>query len=161
MIPQSHNHKRAHNVFPVCPAPNLLSYCGPARQDDLRSYVTTGQADEGLTEILNHFETLYPQLLLIAQANGLSDPYDIRVVEAYWLGNRLLNRIKPKYYRDLLRESLKLHKKIKPGKFSGFDTVMGMGFPNHAFHVLNIFSVPGIYRSTIRSDYGSLPDKLG
>jgi len=36
------------------------------------------------------FEGAWPYLKLIAAANGIADPLDGRVVEAYWVGNSLL-----------------------------------------------------------------------
>ena len=46
--------------------PNSLSLCGPDRQNDLKWYSGSRQADHGTIEILTHFSTLYPYLRLIA-----------------------------------------------------------------------------------------------
>ena len=71
--------------------PNRLHYCGPDRNSELRDYIKTNKTDPGLRGILQKFETLYPYLRHIARINNISDPFDYRVVEAYWLGNSLLD----------------------------------------------------------------------
>src|SRR4029079_7379242 len=57
-----------------------------------------GEAAEGgdlrrVRDLATGFEGAYPYLQLIAQANGIADPLDERVVEAYWLGSELLDRV--------------------------------------------------------------------
>src|SRR3990167_9993879 len=71
-------------------APNYLKYCGPDENRTIFQYCAAQDADAGLRELLEEFGTLYPYLRFIAQANGIADPFDPRVVEAYWVGNRLL-----------------------------------------------------------------------
>lgn len=44
--------------------------------------------------LCRQFTDAWPYLRLIASANGL-DPLDRRVVEAYWIGNRLLDAVSP------------------------------------------------------------------
>ena len=41
------------------------------------------------------FEGAWPYLQLIAASNGIAEPLDPRVVEAYWTGNRLVTRAPP------------------------------------------------------------------
>ena len=129
-------------------APNSLHYCGPERQADLLGYVNEHEADRGLVEILNRFETLYPYLVLIASENHIPDPFDKRVVEAYWLGNSFLRRVHTKAYGDHLAYSLELKKKVSHPKFSNMmDHVVG-GVPQHTFHVLNVFIRTGHHSIT-------------
>jgi hypothetical protein len=115
--------------------PNRLHYCGPAKQVDLAEYVKTDITDAGLTGIISQFETLYPYLRLIAAANNIKDPFNRRVVEAYWLGNPLLGKITPRDFYTHLTETLELKRKsAKP-----LHLEMDQALPNHAFHVFNIF----------------------
>jgi hypothetical protein len=74
-------------------APNRLGYCGPADHQSLFGYLTEGRVDTGLAQLARRFDGAYPYLLLIARANRLDDPFDPRVVEAYWIGNALLERV--------------------------------------------------------------------
>src|SRR4029079_19764899 len=83
--------------------PNELGYCGPDAASELFGEATSGHADERtLRELAGQFEGAYPYLRLIAQANDLADPLDARVVEAYWLGNGLLDRVSPRRLGDSL-----------------------------------------------------------
>ena len=73
-------------------APNQLGYCGPADAGALLEYGALGRADNGFRALAQQFEGAWPQLRLIAAATGTADPLDREVVEAYWVGNRLLDR---------------------------------------------------------------------
>lgn len=120
-------------------APNSLHYCGPEKQKDLFEYVRTGIADEGLSDIIHRFETLYPYLALIASENRIHDPYDYRVVEAYWLGNQLLSGVRTNAFAIHASETLLIAKKVPKHAFTAvMDRVLN-GFPHHSHHVLNIY----------------------
>ena len=70
--------------------PNRLGYCGPEDVEALVAYGVSGVSDPGLRQLVTAFEGAFPYLELIAAAAGIRDPLDRRVVEAYWIGNRLL-----------------------------------------------------------------------
>ncbi len=131
--------KCAHYAFP----PNLYHFCGPDKQADLLGYLKESVTDKGLVEIINHFETLYPYLVLIATENNIKDPFDPRVVEAYWLGNSLLKKVKlrslSRHFEEVQQIKKKLPKKAINQLFNKIDT----GFPHHTYHVLNIFRRTG------------------
>lgn len=117
--------------------PNMLHFCGPEKQNDLKAYVSQTVSDQGLVEIISKFETLYPYLQLIAIANRIKDPFDPKVIEAYWIGNSLLGNVtKNKLYHHLKDN---LFPKIPHGGQKNLDTVINFGFPYHNYHVLNIF----------------------
>lgn len=90
--------------------------------------------------LLQAFRTLYPYLELIAAANNIVDPFDARVVEAYWIGNRLLENVeKKKIYRHLL-DNLEIKKKIGNRSFELVADTLGKGaLPHHSFHVFCIW----------------------
>jgi hypothetical protein len=83
----------AHFAYP----PNALGYCGPGEHRELLELgaAPPGEAlaDGGLRALARGFEGAWPYLELIAAANGIADPLDDRVVEAYWIGNQLLDRV--------------------------------------------------------------------
>lgn len=120
--------------------PNQLKYCGPSNERTLFEYASTGTVDQGLIELLEGFETMYPYLRLIARANAIRDPFDKRVVEAYWIGNELLNKVEMnELYMGLLDDHhLKKRLKIKYLNELLFKIPLGAK-PHHSFHVLNIF----------------------
>ncbi len=119
--------------------PNSLHFCGPEKQNDLLGYVTNHNADNGLIEILDRFETLYPYLALIASQNGITDPYDRRVVEAYWVGNSLLSRIKPRAFAAHLTDTLSLRHKIPTNTLTPMVDSVIRGVPHHTIHVIDVF----------------------
>jgi hypothetical protein len=63
--------------------PNRLHYCGPDANKELHDLIESGESNIGLAHLLKQFKTLFPYLKQIAQANGIKDPFDTRVVEAY------------------------------------------------------------------------------
>lgn len=69
--------------------PNSLGYCGPESvQKDFIDCITRGNC-RNAESALKKFEGLYPYLELIAAKHGKTQ-FDYEVVEAYWLGNSLL-----------------------------------------------------------------------
>ena len=68
------------------------SACGPANPEILRKFIQTSQAPRNIRQILMNFPDAVKNLQRIAKANGIKDIFDYRVVEAYWIGNNLLNK---------------------------------------------------------------------
>lgn len=124
--------------------PNSLSLCGPDKQHDLAWYAATRQPDRGTIEILRQFSTLYPYLCLIAGENGLRDPFDRRVIEAYWIGNTLLEHVPTRKFVHHLTDNLAIRKQKKRKHLNLLlENVALDGFPHHAFHVLNVYRRTG------------------
>ena len=86
--------------------PNALGLCGADTPRTLLEYGDAHASDGGLAELARTFEGAWPYLELIAGANGLADPLDPRVVEAYWVGNELLDRVRPGRARAARRRPL-------------------------------------------------------
>ncbi|MGI9579189.1 MAG: DUF6390 family protein [Microthrixaceae bacterium] len=150
-------------------APNRLGYCGPNDDSALfeQAMALTGK-DEGNTETAGHFvgghyrgadvvgglrelahgfEGAWPYLELIAEANGISDPLDDRVVSAYWLGGRGLDRVtalaagKHATIRFRPRAGMQwshVHAALEPG-----------AAPSHAFHVMVVGPWIGMLRGGV------------
>ena len=119
--------------------PNRLHYCGPDANKTMKEYLDAGESDPTLAAILARFQNLFPYLSHIAEGNALRDPFDDRVVEAYWIGNCLLDAFQPKKYLSLL-DALEVKKRTGRERFDqiGRKVVRG-GFPHHSFHVLNVW----------------------
>lgn len=116
-----------------------MHYCGPDANKTMKEYLDAGESDPRLSAILERFQNLYPYLVHIAEGSGIRDPFDNRVVEAYWIGNRLLDSFAPRKYLGLL-DALEVKKKTGRERFDtiGQKVVRG-GFPHHSFHVLNVW----------------------
>ena len=73
--------------------PNALGYCGPDAPDALLEQVAAQVVDGALCEAARGFEGAWPYLELIAHCNHGGDPLSPAVVEAYWVGNGLLDQV--------------------------------------------------------------------
>lgn len=120
--------------------PNFYGYCGPDKNRLLFEYVIHHQADGGLADIIKEFEVLYPYLEFISKSNKISNPFEEKVIEAYWLGNELLNNLTPLRFREFFDSKLKAKKKLEPLKYNKLiEKIYGGGFPFHNFHVFNVW----------------------
>lgn len=125
--------------------PNRLGYCGADEHETLFDYLSIGRADPGLAELARKFEGAYPYLRLIAGANGISDPFDQRVVEAYWIGNRLLETVEASGFYKSLQE--RFRPRMNAHEFSWLATTLELGAkPHHNFHVFDIYRRAGLLR---------------
>lgn len=127
--------------------PNRLHYCGPTASgasEELLERLRHGES-AGVSELLRRFETLYPYLSHIASENGIRDPFDARVVEAYWLGNDLLEREEGGHFYRYLKDDLGMKKRMGAEAFeSGVaEKIRHGGSPHHSFHVLNVWKGMG------------------
>jgi hypothetical protein len=126
--------------------PNRLGYCGPDDSALLFGEATRGGDLDALRRSAEQFEGAFPYLQLIAAANGLRDPLDARVVEAYWLGNALLDRVTP----GLLGRSLdtRFRRRLRADGWRWLADKPNAGaLPMHAFHVLDVFPRLGLLRT--------------
>ena len=130
-----------HYAFP----PNRLGYCGPDDHQALFAYVTRNATDQGLIELERRFDGAYPYLRLIAQANGIADPFDRRVVEAYWIGNQYLERVGASPFYDSLIE--RFRPRMDARSFSWLASKLEHGArPHHNFHVFEVYLRAGLMR---------------
>lgn len=119
---------------------------GPSR--DIR------ELDRGLRELAKGFEGAYPYLALIASANGIADPLDRRVVEAYWLGSPLSDRVDAGLMSRSIEERFKTRVRPEAWRWLAGKPAAGAR-PTHAFHVLDVFPRVGLMRG------GEVSDALG
>jgi hypothetical protein len=130
--------------------PNHLRYCGGDDNRALLDYGTAGATDGGLRELLGRFTGALPYLQLIARANQIADPFDARVVEAYWLGNELLEGVEVRQLYDAIIERFgeQLQGRTR-------DLVLGKApagaHPHHSFHVLDVHSRVGDLPATVET----------
>jgi hypothetical protein len=127
--------------------PNQLTLCGPNNQCDILDFKNRAEEGKkinlGVEYLLKKFETLYPYLCLIAKENKISDPFDERVVDAYWLGNKLLDNVRKKYYFKFLQDKLdgigQAQKEIRELFVKDSKKIL----PNHNFHVTQVYREGG------------------
>jgi hypothetical protein len=119
--------------------PNKLRYCGGDDNRTLLEYAFANAVDPDLERILRKFTGALPYLKLIARANRIADPFDDRVVEAYWIGNELLRIVEARQLYDTLSEraNRQLTGRVR-------ELVLGKApagaRPHHNFHVFDVYS---------------------
>ncbi|HSJ84037.1 MAG TPA: DUF6390 family protein [Acidimicrobiia bacterium] len=127
--------------------PNSLGYCGPADSGLLRELVPAGdELSDEWRHVITAFDGAWPYLELIGTSLD-RDPLESEVVEAYWLGTPLLERI------DLLTLGNSMEDRFRAR--AGWDWEMvsdalnSGGRPSHAFHVFCIYPWAGLLRSGV------------
>jgi len=131
--------------------PNRLGLCGPESGETLPERVRTGRLDPELTRIAQQFEGAYPYLEMIAAENGVADPLDARVVEAYWLGNDMLGRVGPQARHDDLSD--RFRPRTAPREWRWLEEKAGgESRVHHSFHVLEILPRIGLIRGGLPPD---------
>lgn len=122
--------------------PNYHGSCGPPDSRALFEYGAAAVVDDGLRDLARRFAGAWPYLELIAHATGIPDPLDRHVVEAYWVGNRLLDRVGA----SQLGHSMEDRFRLRVGRqFPGVaDSVDAGGMPHHSYHVFCIYPWVGL-----------------
>ncbi len=126
--------------------PNRLGYCGPGDALELFELAVDGTHEGDVRALARKFEGAWPYLELIAQANGRADPLDPQVVEAYWLGNGLLDRVGPVEVSASI--TARFRPRLRAETWRWLAETPGAGAkPVHAFHVLDVFPRTGLLRT--------------
>jgi hypothetical protein len=127
--------------------PNALGLCGADETRTLLEYGSAGVSDGGLAELARTFEGAWPYLELIAGSNGIADPLDPRVVQAYWVGNALLDSVTPgslaRHVEDRFRG------RIGRTWSHLLDAVAAGAVPHHCFHVFAVYPWLGLLRTGV------------
>ena len=126
--------------------PNRLGYCGPLDATELFQLAVDGRRQYDMRVLARQFEGAWPYLELIARSNGRPDPLDPEVVEAYWLGNELQERVRPMDLGTSLQARFKPRVRPDDWRWLAGKPVAGAK-PVHAFHVLDVFPRVGLLRS--------------
>lgn len=125
--------------------PNELGYCGPA---DASALLSPG-GSAGIERRARQFEGAWCYLEFLAESAGLADPLDPRVVEAYWIGNDLLELADPGALLDRMRERFR-------GQLGGTWQEAGQrALAHHSFQVFDVYPWARLLRA------GGSPTALG
>ncbi|MDQ3628967.1 MAG: DUF6390 family protein [Actinomycetota bacterium] len=127
--------------------PNELGYCGPGDASVLLGRDSPGSsrgAEQAIARHARQFEGAWPYLEIIASAAQIADPLDVRVVEAYWIGNDLLDAVDPDTLVARLQE-----------RFVGQAGASWVpGPPHHSFHVFAVYPWVGLLKRGAGLDGG-------
>lgn len=109
--------------YPPC----RLGLCGRKIKNApqiLADFLIGRASAEEARNVLENFEASFRYYELIAQENGIKDVFEVQVVEAYWLGNDLLEKVSAQSLQSMI-----LH------KFKRTCDVQAHDKPTHFFHV--------------------------
>lgn len=122
--------------------PNQRGYCGPDDNASFLEYGRSGQIDAGFRTLAESFTGAWPYLELIASETGIADPLDRRVVEAYWIGNELLDRVAPSAIGDSMEERFRRSVGRQFGNLAA--SVNAGALPHHSYHVFCVYPWLGL-----------------
>ena len=130
--------------------PNARGYCGPADHQQLYEYAVNGTTDPGLVDLARAFTGPWPYLTLLAGAAGVDSPFHRRVVEAYWVGNELLDRVSTADFGRTMED------RFRPQAGHGW-SFLAEGVPegsvcHHSFHVFGVDPWLGHLRQSDRGE---------
>ena len=125
--------------------PNRLGHCGPVASEGVGQYLHA-PIDGGFAELAAQFEGAYPYLQVLAGAAHCDDPLDADVVEAYWIGNDLLDRVSLLDFGN----SIDARFRRRAGSaWSRIDASVPAGVAHHSYHVLHVTPWAGLMRSGV------------
>lgn len=122
--------------------PNERGFCGPDDHRELFEYAAAGAADPGLVQLARSFTGPWPYLKLIAGAAGIEDPFDARVVEAYWVGNDLLDRVDMADFGNGMMD--RFQKVAGPSWRFLAEGIPAGSVAHHSFHVFGVYPWVGL-----------------
>lgn len=127
--------------------PNELGLCGPrgSEKGKLYQYLTLKSKvnDVQARKLLEQFTAATAYMKLIAEASQIDDWLDPRVVDAYWIGNDLLGRVRPEDLKELIGS---LAEEGKMAAAAAVDAICRVHYehrPHHSFHVFVIGGLSG------------------
>jgi len=126
--------------------PHELGLCGPSGQKGkLHEYLTLkGKvSDREARTLLDGFLAAIAYLKLIAASNDIEDWLDPRVVDAYWIGNDLLNRVRPENLKELVLGFSDVGRMTRAVAEETAARVHYEHRPHHSFHVFVVGGITG------------------
>lgn len=122
--------------------PNQLGHCGPLASEGVGQYLHA-PIDGGFAELAAQFEGAYPYLTLLAGGARRVDPLDADVVEAYWIGNDLLDRVSMLDFGNSIDARFRRRAGSAWSRIAG--SVAGC-VAHHSYHVLHVTPWTGLMR---------------
>ena len=103
--------------------------------------ISTNPSTAGCAELATQFEGAYPYLRLLAGAHGCDDPLDPDVVEAYWIGNHLLDEVTTLDFGNSIDDRFR---RRAGAAWHRIDESIPAGVAHHSYHVLHVMPWAGL-----------------
>ncbi|MEP7089932.1 MAG: DUF6390 family protein [Nocardioidaceae bacterium] len=117
--------------------PNELGYCGPPGARALLD----GAATDDIATRARGFEGAWSYFEVLAESAGISDPLDVAVVDAYWVGSELLEEVDPAHLVRRLEERFR-------GQVGGsWRGAVTRAAAHHSFQVFEVYPWAAMLRS--------------
>jgi hypothetical protein len=129
--------------------PNERGFCGPDDHSALLHYRTAGTVDRGLASLAKAFHGPWPYLQLMADKTGAGGPFSERIVEAYWVGNELLDRVDTFDFGNTVEHRFRSR---TGGKWPGMAEAIPGGIAHHSFHVFVTYPWVGLLTQSERGE---------
>lgn len=129
--------------------PHEMGLCGPLclknSKKILYEYLIGKKVPlKEVKDLLDDFCGAVSYYSLIAEKNGIKDKYDDKVIEAYWLGNDLLKKVKQEDIKKMIFSRFVGPDKLTPEKAEKLAKKIPKDvYAHHTFHVFFIGSVTG------------------
>jgi hydrogenase maturation factor len=126
--------------------PHDLGYCGPKCNSAsvLLDYLAGKVSEQKIRKILKSFRGACPYYQLIAKSNKIKDLFDDKVVEAYWIGNKLLDNVKYSDIQQMIRTKFSAPGLLSKEEAKRRANNIPVGaLPHHSIHVFIIGAVSG------------------
>lgn len=128
--------------------PHKFGFCGTQEslaKKTLSSYLAREKiSEQKIRKILETFKGAFAYYKLIAKSNGIKDPFNEKVVKAYWIGNKLLDKVPVASLREMIVKDFSgpglLSKKTAKRKAGELPSASRA---HHSFHVMVLGSVTG------------------
>lgn len=133
--------------------PNTKHYCGKRSfQKTFAQYLSAKKpGKQKLSLELKKFVSHYAYLKLIAKHSGRK-PFDYSVVEAFWIGNGLLERVPHSAIQRMFRKNFAGPGLLSPARAKALAQKLPSGvFPHHSLHALYVHSITGVVPPTIKT----------
>jgi len=128
--------------------PHKLGFCGPQEKSATKALLNylSGKkiSEKKIRKILEEFKGAFSYYKLIAKSNDIKDPFNEKVVKAYWIGNDLLEKVKTSDLKKMIAKDFSGLGLLKKGEIKEkLKKVSSISKPHHSFHVLIMGSVTG------------------
>jgi hypothetical protein len=126
--------------------PNELGYCGPPAAQALLDSSTSDcpVSEREMIRRARGFDGAWAYLEVISAGTGAADPMQQAVVEAYWVGSPLLERVDPAVFGETVRERFGDQVGARFAGLPGGSIGPAEAVPHHSFHVFEVYPWVGM-----------------